>query len=45
MDKTLGLKTLKNTYLARAKRLANTVGMLMTYKNRGLLMLTYKKKV
>ena len=43
MDKMLRLKTLKNTYLAWTQGLTNTVRAFMTYKNRGLSMLTYKK--
>ena len=43
MDKRLGLKTLNNTYLARTQGLTNLIHAFMTYKNRGLLIIVYKK--
>ena len=45
MEKMLGLKTLKNTYLAWTQGLTNLVRAFLTDKNRGLLMLKLKKKV
>ena len=45
MDKMLDLKTLQNTDLAWTQGLTNLLCAFMTYKNRGLYMLTYKKKL
>ena len=39
----LTIKTLKKTYLAWTEGLTKLVRAFMTYKNRNLLMLTYKK--